>query len=191
MLFEKGNSVSKFIITWHWLQWLLSAEIPTWNVFYLCFDCTFVIGILIEFEFYWLFPCRFCFFFRPTNFDIAMINLILSQCLHRSRKLNSQLECAIQEAMAELDRSVTASSTVPSTSNRNHKARTSKPTSTQPRTKPVKIAPAPPNSTTHLQAKYLRQSKWPYEQLCYIRNDIYFSSATSSTKILPASFRLV
>lgn len=78
--------------------------------------------------------------------------------LHRSRKLNSQLECAIQEAMAELDRTV-ASSTVPSTSNRNYKARTSKPTSTQPRTKPVKIAPAPPNSTTHLQAKYLRQSK--------------------------------
>lgn len=83
-------------------------------------------------------------------------------CIHnRSRKLNSQLECAIQEAMAELDRAVIASSstsTVPSTSNRTHKARTSKPTSTQQRTKPVKIAPAPPNST-HLQAKYLRQSK--------------------------------
>lgn len=61
--------------------------------------------------------------------------------------------------MAELDRTMTASSSTSTPSNRNHKARLSKPTSTQQRTKPVKIAPAPPNSTTHLQAKYLRQNK--------------------------------
>ncbi|XP_037029921.1 methyl-CpG-binding domain protein 5 isoform X2 [Bradysia coprophila] len=77
----------------------------------------------------------------------------------KSRKLNSQLECAIQEAMAELDRTVTATSSTPTTPSNRNKARTLKPTSTQQRTKPVKIAPAPPNSTTHLPAKYLRQSK--------------------------------
>lgn len=84
--------------------------------------------------------------------------------------MNSQLECAIQEAMAELDRSVTSvtasSSTSTTSSNRTHKARILKPTSTQQRTKPVKIAP---------------KTKWPH-QLRYIQNDIYFSS---TTKVMP------
>lgn len=64
--------------------------------------------------------------------------------------------------MAELDRTVTATPSTPTatpSTNRNQKARTLKPSTTQQRTKPVKIAPAPPNSTTNLQAKYLRQSK--------------------------------
>jgi hypothetical protein len=107
----------------------------------------------------------------------------------RSRKLNSQLERAIQEAMVELDRASTANNTSPtvnsstsipsiylttptSTTHRistNNKGRrnqsipastTSPPTTTHTRQKPVKIAPAPPN-VQHVNQQFKQQ---PLEQ---------------------------
>lgn len=89
---------------------------------------------------------------------------------NRSRKLNSQLERAIQEAMAELDRASTSVTTTSTTSiasstpitSRTNKMRQTKPTSstTQPRAKPVRIAPAPPTANTYQQQqKCLRNNK--------------------------------
>lgn len=73
----------------------------------------------------------------------------------RSRKLNSQLERAIHEAMTELDRitsitptimtTTTTTSTTTTICNRPIKSRNGGQNKNQLRTKPIKIAPAPPN----------------------------------------------
>lgn len=70
-----------------------------------------------------------------------MINFHCYVFDNRSRKLNSQLEQAIQEAMSELD-SATAPKTPPT---KVAKAKTTRTTIKQ-RSKPIKIAPAPPTS---------------------------------------------
>lgn len=96
----------------------------------------------------------FCIFiFLEKKFYLIKIISI------RSRKLNSQLERAIQEAMTELDRSTsvtpttlnatttttTTSTTTTTICNRPIKSRNGGQNKNQLRTKPIKIAPAPPN----------------------------------------------
>lgn len=83
----------------------------------------------------------------------------------RSRKLNPQLEQAIQEAMSELDSNVSS----PPCS----KMKTTRNSSVKKRSKPVKIAPAPPQISHNV--KYLRNhnnnniSKWFVEYVFLIR----------------------
>lgn len=82
---------------------------------------------------------------------------------YRSRKLNSHLEKAIQEAMAELDRIPTTTTTPPSPVSQSKKltiatsvtskgarTRVTRATTSQQRTKPIRIAPAPPNKNENL-----------------------------------------
>lgn len=64
----------------------------------------------------------------------------------RSRKLNSQLERAIHEAMVELDNAAAAKTQPMSPTKRTRSTRAA--IVTQPRTKPVRIAPAPPAGGT-------------------------------------------
>lgn len=76
--------------------------------------------------------------------------------IRRGRKLNSQLEKAIQEAMTELDRipappspspvlAKKQTATTPITS-KSTRTRITRATAAQQKTKLIKIAPAPPNN---------------------------------------------
>lgn len=100
-----------------------------------------------------------------TKKKLIDISLCTNISIFRSRKLNAQLEKAIQEAMAELDRMPTTTTT-PATASassdvlqsnsisvssaspmKTTRARVTRATTAQQRTKLIKIAPAPPNNT--------------------------------------------
>lgn len=81
--------------------------------------------------------------------------------------MNSQLEKAIQEAMAELDRIPTTTTTPPCpateskklliatpVSSKSGRARVTRASTAQQRTKLIKIAPAPPNNKKNLISLY-------------------------------------